>query len=367
MVIQSLFQKLWRPEIAVSALAITLALPAIAAAQDRMPAASAAETISTPAPAVGVPAPIDVPDASSCLDSAMAPTATRVELGFCETIAQSICGKPEPNTWRPLSLSTLFSEGWDEAWVPSPSGSGGAPRQGWINAAFGTLPRLFFFTFAQGFNDSPKGNGYQGIYTLVTPFNRRLELVTNVPFVLRNNVDTGLPVIDPSEPTTTTQSQTGFGDISFTPRVLLHETQDFSLTAELTVSTPTGTQPIAGNRTALTPNISFWNNIAGRVVVRGGVAVLFPTNGSGDEFIGQLAMGQTLTDHDVPFFGDFTYYLAAVVNTPLSNSDLTRVTLTPGIRTHLGHDWYFLAGLPTPVTKQRVEDLGMIFWFVKQW
>lgn len=74
-----------------------------------------------------------------------------------------------------------------------------------------------------------------------------------------------------------------------------------------------------------------------------------------------------MTDHDVPFLGDFTYYLAAVVNTPLSNSDRTRVTLTPGIRTHLGNDWYLLAGLPTPVTKQRVDDLSMVLWFVKAW
>jgi hypothetical protein len=186
--------------------------------------------------------------------------------------------------------------------------------------------------------------------------------------VLRNNVETGLPINGRSGQTvTTTQSHTGFGDISFTPRVLLHETQDFSLTAELAVSTPTGTRPLAGNTTSLTPNVSFWDNIAGRVVVRGGVGVLFPTDGSGDEFIGQLAIGQTLTDHDVPLFGDFTYYLSVVVNTPLTNSDLTRVTLTPGIRTHLGHDFYFLTGLPTPVTKERVADLGMIFWFMKAW
>ncbi|MBV8488474.1 MAG: hypothetical protein JO161_09360, partial [Planctomycetaceae bacterium] len=37
----------------------------------------------------------------------------------------------------------------------------------------------------------------------------------------------------------------------------------------------------------------------------------------------------------------------------------TSVTLTPGIRTHLGHDWYFLAGLPVPVTKDRVAEIGM--------
>lgn len=343
-----------------------------AAAQEHAP------TYATPSPTYLDPRETGVPPISPA-------TSCQTDGGSdgC-VVLQSILGKPAPSAWRPLSLSTLFSEGWDEAWVPSPSGSGGAPRQAWINAAFGTLPRAYFFTFSQGFNEAPKGNGYLGAYTLVTPFNRRLELVTNVPFVLRNNVETGLPFIAPPPPAPpppppplprigppgpplTTRSNTGFGDISFTPRVLLHETRDFSLTAELAVSTPTGTRPLAGNRTALTPNVSFWHNIAGRVVVRGGVGVLFPTDGSGDELIGQLAVGQTLTDHDVPFFGDFTYYLSAVLNTPLSDSDLTRVTLTPGVRTHLGHDWYLVAGLPTPVTKQRVADLGMILWFMKSW
>ena len=103
-------------------------------------------------------------------------------------------------------------------------------------------------------------------------------------------------------------------------------------------------------------------------MIRGGLGAPIPTQGSGDDtLISQLAIGQTLTDHDVPLFGDFTYYVSTVVNTPLSNGDQTSVTLTPGMRTHLGNDWYFLAGLPTPVTKQRVADLGMIFWFMKAW
>ena len=177
-----------------------------------------------------------------------APTAPRVEMGLFDTITESIFGQPDPNTWRPLPLSTLFSEGWNEAWVPSPNGSGGAPRQGWINAMDGNLYRLWFFTFAQGFNNAPRGNAYLGSYTLLTPFSRRLELIINIPFVIRNNAVTGLPIIDPNKPaTTTTKSHSGFGDMSFTPRVLLHETKDFSLTAELAVVTPTGTQPLAGN------------------------------------------------------------------------------------------------------------------------
>ncbi len=298
----------------------------------------------------------------------VAPTAPRVEMGILGTIAESIFGQPDPDTWRPLPLSTLFSEGWNEAWVPSPNGSGGAPRQGWINAQDGNLYRLWFFTFAQGFNRGPKSDGYLGSFTIFTPLSRRLDLIINVPFVLRNNAVTGLPTIDPNQPRAALpQSHTGFGDLSFTPRVLLHETKDFSLTTELAILTPTGTQPLAGNTTTLIPAVSFWNNFAGTWVLRGGLGLAIPMNGSGDNLISSLAIGQTVTGHDVPLFGDFTYYLSTVVNTPLGNGDQTSVTLTPGMRTHLGRDWYFLAGLPTPVTNSRVADLGMIFWFMKAW
>ena len=226
---------------------------------------------------------------------------------------------------------------------------------------------LWFFTFAEGFNHSAS-NAYLGSYTLMTPLNRRLELITNVPFVVANNASSGLPIIRPSgETARTSQEQTTFGDISFTPRVLLHETQDFSLTAEMAVVTPTGNSPLEG-KTSLVPAVHFWNNVAGTWVIRGGVGVNIPIQGGGaDTLISQFATGQTLTGHDVPVIGDFTYYLSTVVETGLSNGSQTSVTLTPGIRTHLGQDWYFLAGLPTPLTKERVADLGMIFWFMKKW
>jgi hypothetical protein len=83
--------------------------------------------------------------------------------------------------------------------------------------------------------------------------------------------------------------------------------------------------------------------------------------------ISQLAIGNTLTDHDAPLLGDFTLYVSAVADTPLAHGQRTSATLTPGLRTHLGRDWYFLAGLPTPLTSARIGDIGMIFWFMKAW
>jgi hypothetical protein len=140
-----------------------------------MPAATSTETVDNVPiqEAMPVPGPTYYPS--------VAPAATWVEMGFFDTVTASLFGKPDPNTWRPLPLWTFFSEGWNEAWVPSPSGSGGAPRQGWINGADGNLYRLWFFTFTQAFNSGPKGNAYLGAYTVFAPLNRRLDLIINVP------------------------------------------------------------------------------------------------------------------------------------------------------------------------------------------
>jgi hypothetical protein len=332
-----------------------------------MPAASFADIVDSVDPPEAMPGPTTILQPEYNPGPGAAPTALRVEMGICDTITESIFGQPDPDFWRPLPFSSFFSEGWREAWVPSPRGSGGAPRQGWINAVEGNRNRAWFFTFAYGYNAPPKSNAYLGSYTLLTPLSRRLTLITSIPFVLRNIADSGLPIINPPGQTAaTSRSHTGFGDISLTPRVLLHETRDFSLTAELAVLTPTGHPPLA-RKSSLIPAVGFWSDMAGGWGIRGGIGDLIPTQGGGNTLISQLAVGQTLTKHDVPLFGDFTYYLATVVKTPLSNGDQTSVTLTPGIRTHLGRDWYFLAGLPTPLTKARVADLGMILWFLKAW
>jgi hypothetical protein len=199
----------------------------------------------------------------------------RIEYPLSEVILESICGKPDPDTWRPLYCSTLFSEGWLEPRVPSPNGSGVAPRQGWINAMDGNFYRLWFFTFAQGFNRSPLSNSYLGAYTLYTPLSRRLLLITNIPFVVTGSVSGGQPIIGQTGRRATMHGQTTFGDLSFTPRVMLHETQDFTLTGEMAVQVPTGDRPVQGH-TALTPALGFWNNFAGGWVIRGGIGNLIP-------------------------------------------------------------------------------------------
>ncbi len=116
----------------VAALAVAiLTYTDLARAQDPPPPAAApVEGLSSYIEAEdlqsGMTAPPLVPRPSYYYPG-MIPSGTRVELGLFDTITESIFGQPDPDTWRPLPLGTLFSEGWNEAWVPSPNGSGGAP------------------------------------------------------------------------------------------------------------------------------------------------------------------------------------------------------------------------------------------------
>ena len=66
--------------------------------------------------------------------------------GFFRVAYASIFGPSDYAPWRPLSLRTLFSEGWDEPWIAEPNDSGDA-QQGWINSADGNFYRLSFFSY----------------------------------------------------------------------------------------------------------------------------------------------------------------------------------------------------------------------------
>ena len=207
---------------------------------------------------------------------------------------ESIFGHPDPDCWTPLTLSTLFSEGWREPWVPSPNGSGGAPRQGWINAADGNLYRLNFFTFAQGFNNPPQGNAYLGGYTLYTPFSRRLLLITNVPFVLRNNASNGLPTIDPHRSRRHAEPNDIRRHLVYSASLATRDARFFTHRRN-DGADANRQRPVAG-KSALIPKVAFWYNIAGGWVIRGGIGDYISTNGDGtNNLISQLAIGQTLT------------------------------------------------------------------------
>ena len=106
-------------------------------------------------------------------------------MGPIDVIFESLFGDAN-DPWRPLPLSTFFTEGWLEPWDYPTSSSGGAPRQGWINAFDGVFYRLWFLDFTY-YNDWHRnGSQYLGDYTIFTPISRRFQLRFDVPFIVSN-------------------------------------------------------------------------------------------------------------------------------------------------------------------------------------
>jgi hypothetical protein len=282
---------------------------------------------------------------------APAANAPRVEMGLFDTITESLFGDVyAPGTWRPLPLSTFFSEGWFEPWAAAPAGRDGiSPRHGWLAAFDGVFYRLWFatFSYANGINTPFGGSRYSGTYSIFLPFSRRFEVLIDVPFVISNGTR------DPNRGYTSE-----FGDLSITPRFMLSETAATSQCFALGIRTPTGSLSTGTGIMALTPRYEFWTNPGGPWVVRGSAGFFVPMNKAEipvqTAAVGGLAVGRYFTPHDVPF-GDLVFYCESNFAVPLDGgaAQSTLVSVGPGTRFHIANDYYFLADWDFPVTGNR--------------
>ncbi len=79
-------------------------------------------------------------------------------------------------------------------------------------------------------------------------------------------------------------------------------------------------------------------------------------------------MGYYFTPHDFTPVGDLVGYLSANLAQPIDNrKDRSRtvVTLTPGFRSHVGLNWYFLGAVEVPVTRPEPFDYQVLFGIMK--
>jgi hypothetical protein len=271
---------------------------------------------------------------------------------WSSAIKQSLFGDvyADPSRWKPLSLGTFFSEGWDMPWVSPPNGEGGAPRQGWLNADDGVFYRLEVTTFGYAHDFNENGNQYTGLAQLYAPFNARFEVRLDVPFVASNR-------------TTGDDYHTGFGDVQIVPRFILSETQDVTQSFNVTVRTPSGQSYNGNDVTSVSPDYEFWANWWRGLVLRGGAGMAFPDHGSGARtaFLANIAPGYYFTPHDLTPIGDLVWYLSANL-TQLTDSGpkTTTLTLTPGFRTYLGWNWYLLGAVQVPITNPESFDYQVL-------
>jgi hypothetical protein len=298
------------------------------------------------------------PPSISSPETPAAPPAT----GPFSVIRDSIFGAASEDDWRPLSLGTFFTEGWDRPFVRSPDGTNGAPKQNWFGSADGIFVRLsvldFFYTNSMttgtGLLLSPfpwapvkpntNGNQYWASYNLYLPLNQRLEILVVVPFVASNTTSpTGHYVAN-------------FGDLTISERFRLVEQRNFSLQALLTERTPTG-QTVNGNDiNYITPSLEFWWNFAPRWVMRGGTGVNIDTGRTSatDTYFTNAAIGRYLTTGEARFFRNLVAHVSVSTMSDVLGRKgyITDAYVAPGLRFGFGpgHKWAMLAAIQIPVT-----------------
>ena len=276
------------------------------------------------------------------------------DYSFSEAAIESITGDvySDPSKWQALSYDNLFSKGWNKPWASPPIGSGGAPRQGWLNAYDGVFYRLGIAIFGWQHGVSGSDN-YVGDLVNYTPLNQRFEVQTDISLVSGSSIG----------------GQTNFGDFKITPRFILSESKDVTQSFNITFRTPTGNSINGNNVAAVTPQYQFWANAWKGLVVRGGVGFTVPYSSGGSYSIGpfknitrsvpsatfdaNLAIGYYFTPHDFTPIGDMVWYLSTNLSQAIDNrvrGSGTFVSLTPGFRTHLGQNWYLLGAVEVPVT-----------------
>jgi hypothetical protein len=303
----------------------------------------------------------------------------RVVMGPLEVIHESIFGAASTDDWQPLSLSTFFSEGWDQPYVRSPEGTNGAPKHNWFGAADGIFARLnslnFFYTDHMTTNQglllmplpwapskpNTNGNEYFASYNLYLPLNQRLELLLVVPFIASNK-------------TSPTGHYVGnFGDLAISERFRLVEQRNFSLQALLTERTPTGQNVNGNDINFVTPSVEFWCNFAPRWVLRGGTGINIDTGrkSATSTYFNNLAIGRYLTTKDARIFKELVVHVAvSTISDVLGRKHhISDVYISPGLRFGLDRDqkWYALAAMQVPVSGPHPYDWQPNFALVRNY
>lgn len=229
--------------------------------------------------------------------------------------------------WAPLDLDAFGSELTDP-WIPVPNGESGAPRQGWLATADGFFTREAHIAYT--YVDAPGDDFHQGLARFHYPLSRRLWAGVEVPFYQNRGGDED------------------FGDVTLTTQVMLAEKRNLSLNAGVGWRIPTGSRSFGNNVFAAQPQLNLWTDVGSGFSLRGRVAYEFADSGAPDSFVMNAAIGQTFTPHNRAPLGDLTWYVAG--NWREFENGPTFLSVTPGVRTHLGGNLFLLGGIEIPVT-----------------
>ncbi len=283
---------------------------------------ASAATIFAASPALASDSHSAAPDPAPRPDIVLISAAAATAAAAADTPADTDLGG-----WTPLG-SEPFGQELFAKWVPVPNGSSGAPRQGWLGTADGFFTREVHLAYTYVDVDGPDAE--QGLARFHLPLSRRLWAGVEVPFYQDQGGDSD------------------FGDITLNTQLMLVEKRNVSLNAGVGWRLPTGSDSFGNGVFAAQPQLNLFTDVGGGFSFRGRVAYDFPDSGAPESFILNGAIGQTVTPHDRAPLGDFTWYVASTWR-EFQNGP-TFVSVTPGVRTHLGGNLFMLAGVEIPLT-----------------
>ena len=182
----------------------------------------------------------------------------------------------------PLGFS--LTEGWLDPWPHNHFSRRGTPFAHTFFTEPAFLDRDFFLDtrIARGEDE----NEVEIEAELEWALTRRIGVVLEVPFHF----------VDPEEG----ETEQGFGDFAFAPRLLLVETDRFFLSANFEVGTPTGSESrgLGRGETALSPTLSLWYDVGRFMAFNAQFGTEHGLESGDDEFLYNTAVTFSLLDSE---------------------------------------------------------------------
>ncbi len=251
-----------------------------------------------------------------------------------------------------LTLSNFFSEGWQVGqWEEPEQESDQSPRFRLLKIPATVFEREVRMNYSFTNNgDTGKLDEHEWELEFEVPVSRRLLL----------EVEPSIVSISPKND----NDHNGFGDTSLITRVMLIETRSTTLLSILDVKLPTEDEDLGlgSSMTTITPGIGIWRDLGGHYALHSFLGFDIPVGGKSEEdpdatVIYGAALTKTITPKDTPFFGNLTFFVEFNGSSDMgSDDDTTVVSILPGTRWNLGHDFWLMPGIEFPVIGQDEFD-----------
>ncbi len=256
-----------------------------------------------------------------------------------------------------ISLSNFFSEGWKfgqwEEPVQEPDQS---PRFRLLKIPATVFEREVRMNYSFTNNgDSGKYDEHEWEFEFEMPISRRLLI----------EVEPSVVSIFPKDG----NDHSGFGDTSFVTRLMLFESRNTTLLSLLNVKIPTGNEALGlgSGMTTISPGIGMWRDLGGHFALHGFLGLDVPSGGKSNDDPDTtvnygVALAKTVTPKDTPFFGNLTFFVECNGSSDMgSHGDTTAVSILPGARWNLGHEFWLMPGVEFPVTGR--DEFDNRIWF----